>query len=213
MKMIELIILLKQNNFDISVDPITFESLIPRARNAVSARFLDNKQATHLLFIDCDIVFEPKDVLKLFEANRPVISGVYPKKYHKGPDAKYPVDFSLNGQIILTEQTNVFEAELLATGFMLIQRQTLEEIINKNPDICYKNNIDGYTTANNMFYNFFQLQIDEQTKFLLSEDYGFCNLCKKSGIKVYIYSDITLTHIGFTPFTGNLQEYLNIIKN
>ncbi len=212
LKIIELIILFKKNDFNITVEPISFESLIPRARNAAASRFLDNKLATHLLFIDCDITFNPNDVLKLIEANKEIIAGSYPKKYYKSKESLYPVDFTINGQITITDNENIFKADLLPTGFMLIKKNALETIISSNDNLHYKNNIDGYSTESNDFYNFFQILIDKDTNFLLSEDYGFCNLAKKSGLELFCYTDITLTHIGFTNYTGNLQEFLNVIK-
>jgi hypothetical protein len=212
LKIIELVILLKKNNFDISIEPIAFESLIPRGRNAAASRFLDNKLATHLLFIDCDIIFDPKDVLKLLEADKDIISGAYPKKYSKPNNSIYPVDFTINGQISLSDKENIYKADLLPTGFMLIKKEALNIIINNNTDIAYKNNIDGYSTETNKFFNLFPIIIDKETQYLLSEDYGFCTLAKKCGLEIYCYSDITLTHIGYQSFTGNLQEFLTIIK-
>jgi hypothetical protein len=210
--LIELVILLKQKNYDISIDPIYFESLIPRGRNAAAARFINNSKATHLIFIDTDIVFSAKDILKLIEADLSVIGGVYPKKYLKENTAKYPVDFTVNGSVFNTQTPEILEAEYVPTGFMCIKKETLLTIIEKNKDIEYINNIDAYTTETNIFHDFFRCVINPETKHYLSEDYSFCELCKKSEIKVYIYTNITLKHIGKHMYTGNLQEYLDILS-
>ncbi len=210
--LIELVILLKQKNFDITIDPIYFESLIPRARNAAAARFLSNEKATHLIFIDTDIVFSAVDIIKLIDSNMPVIGGIYPKKYLKDNNAKYPVDFTVNGSVYNTNMPDILEAEYIPTGFMCIKRETLETIIDSNKDIEFLNNIDAYTTKTNIFHDFFKCIINLETKHYLSEDYSFCELCKKSGIKVYIYTNITLKHVGKHMYTGNLQEYLDIVN-
>lgn len=55
------------------------ESLITRARNALTHGFL-NSDATHLLFIDSDIRFNPEDVVAMLKADKEVICGMYPKK-------------------------------------------------------------------------------------------------------------------------------------
>lgn len=212
LSLIELIILLKQKNYDISIDPIYFESLIPRARNAAASRFLDSKTATHLMFIDTDISFNPIDVIKLIEADKPVIGGVYPKKYLKDSSSKYPVDFTINGVVSKTEHNLIYEAEYIPTGFMCIKKEVLINLISKK-DLAYINNIDGYETATNKFYNFFPCTIDPKTQHYLSEDYGFCNLCKEIDIKLYVYSDITLRHIGLQKYEGNLNDFLVIMKN
>ena len=55
------------------------ESLITRARNYLVDEFL-RSGATHLMFIDSDIDFNPMDVIALIALNKPVIGGPYPKK-------------------------------------------------------------------------------------------------------------------------------------
>jgi hypothetical protein len=55
------------------------ESLITRGRNYLAHEFLES-DATHLMFIDADIDFDPKDVIALLAMNKPVIGGPYPKK-------------------------------------------------------------------------------------------------------------------------------------
>jgi len=72
---------LRDKNINYCLYPIVFESLIPRARNAAAAHFLDS-DCSHLLFIDSDIEFEPESVAKLLRHNKEVIAGVYPKKYY-----------------------------------------------------------------------------------------------------------------------------------
>ena len=41
---------------------------------------MENKDATHLFFIDADIEFNPEDVLRMVAYDRPVVVGAYPKK-------------------------------------------------------------------------------------------------------------------------------------
>ena len=55
------------------------ESLVERARNILVARFLAS-DASHLLFIDADIGFNPDTVFRLLDSRKDVVTAVYAKK-------------------------------------------------------------------------------------------------------------------------------------
>ena len=55
------------------------ESLITRARNSMAHDFLKS-DATHLMFIDADINFNPQDIPRMVQADVDIICGIYPKK-------------------------------------------------------------------------------------------------------------------------------------
>jgi hypothetical protein len=57
------------------------ESLIQRARNLIAAQFLSEPTATHLIFIDADIEWQPRDVIRLLAHDVDCIGGIYPKKH------------------------------------------------------------------------------------------------------------------------------------
>ena len=82
MSILSLVSYFHKSNTDAVFYPIFFESLISRGRNAAVAEFL-RSDATHILFIDSDITFEPEDVQKLIDSNKEVICSPYPKKYIK----------------------------------------------------------------------------------------------------------------------------------
>ena len=64
------------------------ESLITRARNYLVDEFLNRSDCTHLLFIDADIHFDPKDVIAMLALDKDVIGGPYPKKAIKWRSVK-----------------------------------------------------------------------------------------------------------------------------
>src|ERR1700738_4013718 len=56
------------------------DALITRARASLCAQFLDDPDATHLLFIDADIGFEPDQVMRLIASGADFSAAIYPIK-------------------------------------------------------------------------------------------------------------------------------------
>ena len=69
-----------QHGFSVSSNFNSFDSLITRARNTMVAEFLADEQYTHIMWIDGDIGFKGADVVRLLQANRPMVAGLYPLK-------------------------------------------------------------------------------------------------------------------------------------
>ena len=54
------------------------DSLITRARQSILTHFLSETKATHLLFVDSDIGFEPEQVFRLLDFDADVTAAAYP---------------------------------------------------------------------------------------------------------------------------------------
>ena len=70
----------KSAGFDASLSMVGYDALISRARSTLVAAFLDNPTATHLLFVDADISFEPQQVERLLNINKDFTGALYPLK-------------------------------------------------------------------------------------------------------------------------------------
>ncbi len=219
MSMSSLFLAMAQKKILASSIVLGFESLISRGRNA-SAAYTLGGDYTHLMFVDTDVSFDPKDFFRLLDLNKDVAVGLYPKKYISDSKLKtlfkkyselppiwrnLATDFS--SELDLSKMKNEsIEVEYAATGFMLIKRECFEKIIKERPDIKYQNDIDGYMSAGDNFYDFFQCRINPKTKKYESEDYGFCQLWRSLGGKIHAIPDITLNHRGYINFSGNLKQ-------
>jgi hypothetical protein len=200
------------------------ESLITRARNRLAFDFL-NSESTHLMFIDADITFNPYDIVKMVEADKDIICGLYPKKEinwisvaEAVKNGVAPQDLHLHtGAFVvnLVGETKRQEGSLDepmeidngGTGFMLIKREVFEALKDKVP--TYVNDIHFATETDpdkQVIHEFFATSIDEGTNRLLSEDYHFCKLARKNGFKVYAAPWAELTHSGTYTFSGQLQR-------
>jgi hypothetical protein len=215
MSVLKLVTLLQSAGISMSIQMIPFESLISRARNAAVAMFLSDPDATHILFIDSDIEFDAKDVLKLVQSGLDIVCGAYPQKWintqliakHILRGNTNPLELSTKMSVHLVPTdtpSNIMEAEYVTTGFLLIKRDAIVKMIAKYPDKKYKNDIDGYAQGEDNFYDLFPTSIHPSTKRFESEDYGFSRLWRAIGGKLYVITDVTLHHHGWFSFPGNL---------
>jgi hypothetical protein len=138
------------------------ESLITRARNYCSDEFM-RSDATHLMFIDSDIGFNPHDVIALLamtiqEGNQfDVIGGPYPKKCISWEKVKAAVDkgiadkdpnilerfvgdyvFNPKGGQVSIQINEPCEVLEIGTGFMMVKRETMKKFADAFPQYLYR---------------------------------------------------------------------------
>ena len=127
------------------------ESLITRARNYLVDEFLRAEGFTHMLFIDADIHYDPRDVIALLALDKEIIGGPYPKKSIKwgavkeavkrNPDIeplemeKVAGDFVFNPAPGTTKFSVAEPIEVLeiGTGFMMIKREVFGKFRERYP--------------------------------------------------------------------------------
>lgn len=90
------------------------ESLIPRARNGIVAKFMADKDATHLMFIDADITFPWFSILKLVLMDRELSGGCYPKKMINWDKIKHHVKNMDKDPVLLNDKGELNEELLVA---------------------------------------------------------------------------------------------------
>lgn len=211
------------------------ESLITRARNYCVDEFM-RSGATHLMFIDSDIGFNPQDVIAMLalqtdESDYDVIGGPYPKKCISWEKIKLAVDKGVAdkdpnnlekfvGDYVFNPKHNQREIPIgepvevreIGTGFMMIRRKTFEDYAKAYPELSYKpdhvrtEHFDG--TREIMAY--FDCIIDPESKRYLSEDYNFCYHVEKMGSRVWFCPWMQLQHVGSYVFGGSLADLASI---
>lgn len=193
-----------------SLDTMVNESLVQRARNHLVAKFLENGVATHLMFIDSDIGFEPDHIFRLILHNKDIIGGLYPKK-------ALPPDYVVNvspdavdekGQVRPVD--GLIPVSRLGTGFMLIKRDVFEKHMAAYPNTKFTNNIGLDPKYNPFCYTFFDCWISQDAnREYLSEDWGFIVKSRVIGINAYADPTIRLNHSGAFVFPGDPTSLYN----
>ena len=158
---------------------LTNESLIPRGRNTVVAKFLNDPTLTHLLFIDADVSWAPGSIVRLLNHDKDIVGAFYPKKGYEWQNLLKNKDIlamlnkaSAENRDLTDQETKQIRAKLmsfvvnleqgktevrngllqvkhLGTGFMLIKRQVLEKMTEALPELKYDDDINILTESEN----------------------------------------------------------------
>ena len=180
------------------------DSLVQRARNNIVAEFMAT-DASHLMFIDTDIQWDPDDVLRLVGHGKDMICGAYPKKQHPPVFAIQP-RLDADGRSQRDPITGAVRIRCAATGFLLIRRAVIERMMAAYPELRYRAFAsDGITEAARKFtYSLFDT-ITEPDAFY-SEDYGFCVRWERIGGEVWVDPGIQLKHHGAHAYEADASQ-------
>ena len=206
-------------------------AVIDRARNVLAAKFMAS-DATHLVFIDGDIGFDPDQLIALVRQMQAddrlaVVGAPCPKRRinwnlvasasAKGLAADNPAAlerFSGVFAIDLVDPAGNFRLdqpiELLrvGTGLMVIRREVIETPLAAHPALRYTpDQLDRDSgLASDQITALFQPLIDPDTGHLLSDDYAFCHRVRAAGFRLWLAPWMRTTHTGPARFGGTLAD-------
>ena len=116
----------------------------------------------------------------------------------------YNVNFIKN-QIDI--QQNVAEVKHVPTGFMMIQRNTIEKMMEAYTSTKYTDDV-GFLEDHENKYAFALFDCGVEDNHYLSEDWLFCNRWNKIGGSLWIDVSINLSHSGLEDYHGSLLSTL-----
>jgi hypothetical protein len=191
----------RQLGIDWTMETMTNESLISRARNTLTAKFLHNKESTHLMFVDADIGWEPWHLLVMLNAQKDVIGGLYPMK-------SLPVKWCVNGfdGAQVSEDGTLQEVSKTGTGFMLIKRDVFEKLNAHPATKPFINDIGLPVELNPYMKTYFDTAVRENRYY--SEDWTFCENWRDIGGQVWVDKRVLLRHTGTYVFDYQTQDQL-----
>jgi hypothetical protein len=215
-------------NIQITAGIIGNVGFIELARNMFVKKFLEEqKDCTHLFFIDGDLQFESRAFVGLVRSGLPICAGLYRRRQAK---EDYPLKATENpegGGLWFVDDW--LQCDRVPTGFLCISRQVLEEMAADAPCMEVADQKGGvpwlfdlkkedvksdrpiaktYGEAQKMIDN----GADPSGVFrLIGEDYTFCDkYVEKYGKPIPVWSNFVFTHHGFK---GNFWDYLNKQKD
>jgi hypothetical protein len=118
---------LMRHGINFRVTTLRNESLVTRARNILTAMFLES-DCTHLLFIDSDIEFDADAILRALAYDKPIMAAAYPKK-------ALPIQYAINFKFQDIEKKQVrvengaIEVLDASTGFFMVKREVFEKMM------------------------------------------------------------------------------------
>jgi len=191
-------LLASQAKLNWSLDTMVNESLVTRARNNLMAKMMSNADATHFMFIDADIRFQPESILQMLAYDKDVIGGLYPKK-------ALPVNYVINLKPQTKIQGDIFTVDTMGTGFLMFKRPVYEKLIAAHPECKYVDDVGLGKQYEPMMYSIFDCKIDERGHYL-SEDWLFCRRWQELGGEIWAHSKVLLNHVGHYEYAGDLDK-------
>lgn len=206
--------------FDVAVVMLGNDALITRARSSIVGKFLDSPSATHLLFADADITFQPEQVVRMLKFDRDFVAGLYPAKVidwqqlaqRSGRTQETPEEAALAyvGEVLAGAEgktgNGFARGNYAGTGFQLLKRSVFERMIAAYPETKFTSlHAFPRREPGNNLYALFDCMIDPETGVYLSEDYAFCRRWRALGGEIWLDLESRLTHTGPFSFKGNAR--------
>jgi len=207
--MLKFVIYCGKIGMNFSIDTMVNDSLITRGRNNLVAKMMSNSEATHLMFIDADIGFEPEHIFKLLLHDKDLVGGMYPKK-------SLPIDYVVNvdpavvganGEI--PTYGDLIPLTRLGTGFMMIKRAVLVKMMAAYPETHYIGNIGLDKKYDEFMFALFDTHITKDLEYN-SEDWTFCDRWRAIGGEIWGDITIKLDHTGHFRYPGDPDRLAKI---
>lgn len=188
-------------------------SMLVAARNRCVAKFMEETNATHMLFLDADISVYWQDVMIALIADKDVVAlpclkraidwnrSVGMVRRHATVPAQAIESVLGQPNFILDskagpiskqdEEWGLMEATHAGTGAMIIARRTLEKYQKAYPDRWYLEDVQG---VNHRTVEYFRY--GRRDNHFIGEDYTFCDDVRAMGGKIHVKVDARSTHVG-----------------
>lgn len=171
---------------------------ISAARAAMLRKALDAK-ATHIMFIDQDVSWEPAALLKVLDAKGGMVAGTYRFKCDKETYMGYPLT-DAEGRPANIREDGAIAAISAPAGFLKVERWAISLLMQKFPELVY-----GETCAP----QFDLFNHGAYKGIWWGEDYACSRRWGEIGEQLWIVPDINVAHHSSDKaYPGNYHKYL-----
>jgi hypothetical protein len=182
------------NNIETNISMLSYESILPMARNQLLTMAIENEYDA-LLFVDSDTFFNPLHIIDILKDNRDVIALSVP---NKSDDEAYNVNYDLNK----TSVDSYIKVESVGTGCVKLSKKVLKKLADNSKETIFR----GKKLKNICQYDF-------NNEAFVGEDINLCRKIHELGFDIWVATDTTCMHIGTKIYQGNFKEYLTKIQN
>ncbi len=166
------------------------------ARNRLVRDFLES-DCMDLVFIDVDMRWEPKDLIKLLSYDRDVVGATYPLRQLEDTFPAQLID-----GVQMADADGLVEVNGLPTGFLRIRRTVLATLDALVPHFMSKSD------NRSPFPLIFERTMQDNMR--IGGDYTFCKKVKDYGGKIFMDPEIELEHAGETQWTGSWGHHKRV---
>ena len=168
-------------------------SLIQYARNQLVREFLEDPTYTHLMWIDADVGFDPRAIMRLLDHDKAAVGGVYPMKCNP---IEWPYE-PLPGE----QSTELHRAKIMPGGFLLVTRAAVQAVADASTEYIHHMAGMKYPTK-----HVFDVVLRDGV--LLGEDVIFAQRLAAAGFDLWVDPDMPFAHVGAQQWRGNLADTL-----
>ena len=231
---------LRQRGVAFALKTYEFSDLVV-SRNYLVSYFLSQERLTHALLLDSDLEFPAEQFFRLLEFDQDFTAATYadrrvtarvlkdavqaaqPEDYADGEAVRkllsrhmqYIVtkDLGKGESFTLKEQGGFHTAASVGTGFMLIKRRVVEEIVANGQarPLPRMGKLPVYADAPR-FADFFSHHLTHEEDCFYGEDQSFCRRwILGCGGDIWVDKNSTVTHIGSFSFHGDYAAQLGAV--
>ena len=171
---------------------------ISNARANLLRKALDTKPDA-VVFLDHDVSWRPTDLVKLCKVPLDVVAGTYRFKTDEETYmGKWATDDE--GRVAEVNEYACIRANCVPAGFLKVSTHAVDLFMAAYPELVYGKRWHPYVDLFN--HGAFK-------RLWFGEDYAFCRNWNDMGQKVWLMTDLSISHHGREKeYPGNLHEYL-----